>query len=53
MKLQLIIIIIIEIFIISCQTATKYKKRNNNITVRLVHIFKNHSVYEVSSVCVS
>ena len=43
-----------QIFIISCQTATKYNKRvNNNITVRLVHIFKNHSVYEVSSVCVS
>jgi len=43
-----------QIFIISCQTAIKYNKRTNNITVRLVHaIFENHSVYEVSSVCVS
>jgi len=34
----------------SCQTATKYNNRMNNITVRLVHIFKRNSVYEVSSV---
>ena len=36
-----------QIFIISCQTVTKYNKTANNITVRLVHICKNHSVYKV------